>query len=152
MIDATARACARLGADVTAADAEGLASVELGGDLVTRGGRRVSLADVTGMLVRPDGRLTSVEAIAGYQALSAWAELTTAAVLNRPSAAASNRSKPYQLSPIRAAGFADVAHQRIPDPSPTPEVYTGRWFRDAAQLAAFKREGALLIHGAKNES
>lgn len=28
------------------------------------------------------------------------------AVLNRPSAAASNRSKPYQLGPIAAAGFA----------------------------------------------
>jgi SAM-dependent methyltransferase len=53
---------------------------------------------------------------------------------------------------FRAAGFQDVAHQRMQDPSPSPDVYTGRWFRDAAQLAAFKREGALLIHGAKNES
>jgi SAM-dependent methyltransferase len=53
---------------------------------------------------------------------------------------------------FRAAGFQDVAHQRMQDPSPSPEVYTGRWFRDAAQLAAFKREGALLIHGTKNES
>jgi len=50
---------------------------------------------------------------------------------------------------FRDAGFADVAHQRIVDPTPTPEVYTGRWFRDAQQLAAFKREGALLIHGTK---
>jgi glutathione synthase/RimK-type ligase-like ATP-grasp enzyme len=58
------------------------------------------------MLVRPEGRVTSAAAIAGYQALSAWAEFTSAAVLNRPSAAASNRSKPYQLGPIRAAGFA----------------------------------------------
>jgi glutathione synthase/RimK-type ligase-like ATP-grasp enzyme len=64
------------------------------------------LPAVTGMLVRPAGRVTSAAAIAGYQALSAWAELTSAAVLNRPSAAASNRSKPYQLGPIRAAGFA----------------------------------------------
>jgi hypothetical protein len=106
VIDATARACARLGAHVAAADGEELASVELGGDLVTRDGRRVTLADVTGMLVRPEGHPTSAEAIGGYQALSAWAELTTAAVLNRPSAAASNRSKPYQLGLIAAAGFA----------------------------------------------
>jgi glutathione synthase/RimK-type ligase-like ATP-grasp enzyme len=106
VIDATARACARLGADAVAADGEAIASVDLGGDLVTRDGRRVHLPDVTGMLVRPEGRVTSAAAIAGYQALSAWAELTSAAVLNRPSAAASNRSKPYQLGPIRAAGFA----------------------------------------------
>lgn len=50
---------------------------------------------------------------------------------------------------FRAAGFANVAHERIVDPSPTPEVYAGRWFRDAEQLRAFKAEGALLVHGVK---
>jgi len=50
---------------------------------------------------------------------------------------------------FRDAGFTNVAHERIIDPSPSPEVYTGRWFRDAEQLRAFKAEGALLIHGAK---
>ena len=50
---------------------------------------------------------------------------------------------------FRAAGFAHVQHERIADPSLTPEVYTGRWFRDAAQLRAFKAEGALLVHGKK---
>ena len=47
------------------------------------------------------------------------------------------------------AGFRDVRHRRIPDPSPTPEVYAGRWFRDAEQMRQFKREGALLLHAAK---
>lgn len=47
------------------------------------------------------------------------------------------------------AGFSEVAHRRIIDPTPTPETYTGRWFRDAAELAAFRQEGALLIHGTK---
>jgi len=47
------------------------------------------------------------------------------------------------------AGFAEVAHERVGDPSPSPETYTGRWFRDAAQLRAFKAEGALLVHGEK---
>ena len=50
---------------------------------------------------------------------------------------------------FRAAGFVQVAHRRIPDNSPTPDVYTGRWFRDADELRKFKREGALLVHGAK---
>jgi SAM-dependent methyltransferase len=50
---------------------------------------------------------------------------------------------------FRDAGFASVAHQRIPDPTPNPEVYTGRWFRDAKHLADFRREGALLVHGQK---
>jgi len=47
---------------------------------------------------------------------------------------------------FRQAGFAAVDHRRIPDHSPTPEVYTGRWFRDAEQMRKFKQEGALLIH------
>jgi arsenite methyltransferase len=50
---------------------------------------------------------------------------------------------------FRKAGFVNVEHRRIPDPTPTPEVYAGRWFRDAKQLADFRREGALLVHGTK---
>ena len=51
---------------------------------------------------------------------------------------------------FRAARFGNLQHERIADPSPTPEVYTGRWFRDATQLRAFKAEGALLVHGKKD--
>jgi arsenite methyltransferase len=50
---------------------------------------------------------------------------------------------------FRGAGFTDVVQERVVDPSPSPEVYSGRWFRDAAQLRAFKAEGALLIRGGK---
>ncbi len=50
---------------------------------------------------------------------------------------------------FRDAGFVDVAHSRIPDPTPAPEVYQGRWFRDTAQLRAFREQGALLVHGTK---
>ena len=50
---------------------------------------------------------------------------------------------------FRAAGFHDVNHRRIPDLSSTPQVYAGRWFRDAAQMRRFKAEGALLVTGAK---
>ncbi len=47
------------------------------------------------------------------------------------------------------AGFTGVAHERVVDPSPSPDEYNGRWFRDAMQLKAFKAEGALLVFGEK---
>jgi SAM-dependent methyltransferase len=47
------------------------------------------------------------------------------------------------------AGLTEVAHERVPDRTPSPETYHGRWFRDAAQLRAFKAEGALLVYGTK---
>jgi arsenite methyltransferase len=47
------------------------------------------------------------------------------------------------------AGFAKANHERVIDPSPSPETYTGKWFRDAEQLKSFKAEGALLVHGEK---
>ena len=50
---------------------------------------------------------------------------------------------------FRAAGFAGVAQERVVDPSPSPAEYSGRWFRDAAELRAFKAEGALLVCGSK---
>jgi len=50
------------------------------------------------------------------------------------------------------AGFADIAHRRIPDPTPTPDTYTGRWFRNADELRRFREEGALLVHGTKPNS
>jgi len=50
---------------------------------------------------------------------------------------------------FRDAGFSDIAHRQIPDPTPAPETYSDEWFRDAAQLRAFREAGALLIHGVK---
>jgi SAM-dependent methyltransferase len=52
---------------------------------------------------------------------------------------------------FRDAGFADVAHRMIPDPTPNPDVYTGRWFRNAKELADFRAIGALLVYGSKKE-
>jgi len=48
-----------------------------------------------------------------------------------------------------AAGFVSITHRFIPDPSPTPEVYAGPWFRDAAQMRRFMDRGALLVTGSK---
>jgi len=53
---------------------------------------------------------------------------------------------------FRDAGFTDVAHTFIPDPTPTPDVYTGRWFRDAGQLRRFRAFGGLLVHGNKSSA
>lgn len=49
----------------------------------------------------------------------------------------------------REAGFVDVQQGRIPDPTPVPDNYTGRWFRDSEQIRQFQQEGALLIHGTR---
>jgi SAM-dependent methyltransferase len=48
---------------------------------------------------------------------------------------------------FREAGFTGVGWEQIPDPTPAPETYAGKWFRDAAQLRAFRETGALLVHG-----
>lgn len=53
---------------------------------------------------------------------------------------------------FRAAGFREVEERRIPDASPTPEVYSGRWFRDANEMRRFKEAGALLVCGVKPHS
>ncbi|HKV91626.1 MAG TPA: class I SAM-dependent methyltransferase [Candidatus Angelobacter sp.] len=42
-------------------------------------------------------------------------------------------------------GFSNVQARRIPDRSPTPETYSGKWFKNAGELREFKRIGALLL-------
>ncbi|HKD78232.1 MAG TPA: class I SAM-dependent methyltransferase [Candidatus Angelobacter sp.] len=42
-------------------------------------------------------------------------------------------------------GFINVQARRIPDRSPTPETYSGKWFKNAEELREFKRIGALLL-------
>ncbi len=53
------------------------------------------------------------------------------------------------VSLLEHHGFTDVEARRVPDTSPTPDEYTGRWFANAEELRAFKRIGALLLIGAK---
>jgi ubiquinone/menaquinone biosynthesis C-methylase UbiE len=50
---------------------------------------------------------------------------------------------------LQAHGFRDVTAQHIPDRSPTPETYSGKWFKNAEELRDFKRIGALLLTGTK---
>ncbi len=49
----------------------------------------------------------------------------------------------------REAGFVDVRHRQIPDPTPVPDQYSGRWFQDAEQMRNFHQVGALLVHGTR---
>jgi SAM-dependent methyltransferase len=47
------------------------------------------------------------------------------------------------------AGFTNIGHTQIPDPTPAPKFYSGRWFQDAEQLRRFRQAGALLVYGTK---
>jgi len=78
--------------------------------------RRVPLDEVSAVYIRqyesrklPDvvdgGPAAAAHAAAVESALWSWTEVTSARVVNRPSAMASNGSKPYQAAIIRAAGF-----------------------------------------------
>ncbi|HZI57456.1 MAG TPA: methyltransferase domain-containing protein [Verrucomicrobiae bacterium] len=44
-------------------------------------------------------------------------------------------------------GFKNVQARRIPDRSPSPDTYSGKWFKNAEELKDFKKIGALLLIG-----
>lgn len=50
---------------------------------------------------------------------------------------------------LKQHGFNEVEARRVPDRSPTPEVYSGKWFKNADELRDFKSIGALLLIGRK---
>ncbi len=50
---------------------------------------------------------------------------------------------------LRKHTFQNVTALRIQDETPTPETYTGRWFKNAEELRDFKRIGALLLMAQK---
>jgi glutathione synthase/RimK-type ligase-like ATP-grasp enzyme len=81
-------------------------------------GQAVDLRSIRGVYLRPYEAprldLTTrdevrARRVALNEALLAWSEVTPARVLNRPSAMASNHSKPYQSALIHARGF-EVPH------------------------------------------
>ena len=95
----------------------------------------IDLSRVTAVYLRPydSTRLPNVRTAgsgssAWYHALRVddalwgWAELTPAVVVNRPTAMASNNSKPYQSGQIRSFGF------RIPDTLITTDPSAAREF------------------------
>ncbi len=58
-------------------------------------------------------------------------------------------SEAEYMTLLRKHGFTSVEARRIPDRSPTPETYSGKWFKNAEELREFKRIGALLLIGEK---
>lgn len=58
-------------------------------------------------------------------------------------------SEAEYLDLLKQHGFRNLEARRIPDGSPTPEVYSGKWFKNAEELRDFKRIGALLLIGTK---
>jgi ubiquinone/menaquinone biosynthesis C-methylase UbiE len=59
------------------------------------------------------------------------------------------KSEQEYVELFKAHGFDNVRAERIPDLSPTPEEYSGKWFKNAEELRDFKRIGALLLVGSK---
>jgi len=55
------------------------------------------------------------------------------------------RSEQEYIELLRDHGYVDVRARRIADLTPTPNEYTGKWFKDAEELRDFKRIGALLL-------
>jgi glutathione synthase/RimK-type ligase-like ATP-grasp enzyme len=101
------------------------------------------LTSINAVYVRPYD-VRQIHALAGKQsgdgafdralsfedALTCWTEMTPALVINRPSAMASNNSKPYQLELIRAAGFD------VPDTLITTDA--------SAALAFWEKHGSVI--------
>jgi hypothetical protein len=114
-----------------------LVGAEVDGAVQIRGDR-IDLAAVSAAYLRPYSSLQLPgirragvaspawqHAVAVDESLWSWAELTPALVVNRPTAMASNNSKPYQALTIRSLGFD------IPDTLVTtdPDVARGFWAR-----------------------
>lgn len=59
------------------------------------------------------------------------------------------RSEGEYVELLKRHTFENVEARRIPDETPTPEQYSGKWFKSAEELRDFKRIGALLLMAQK---
>lgn len=55
------------------------------------------------------------------------------------------RSEEEYIALLKAHAYEDVRAVRVPDLTPTPDEYSGKWFNNAAELRDFKHIGALLL-------
>jgi glutathione synthase/RimK-type ligase-like ATP-grasp enzyme len=118
----------RLGADARLLDQRALESAEVtvapdgagAAGSVTAGGGAIDLAAAGAAYLRPQEGAGDPAAGA---ALVEWADLTRAAVVNRPAAMAANASKPFQLAQLARLGLA------VPDTLVTSDPEEARRFR-----------------------
>lgn len=127
VVAAVAAALKQIGAEIILSDGSDISACDCGRGIMIVRGARHDLREVTGILVRPPANADP----AIYGAIAGWVETTSAATLNRLSSAASNRSKPYQLALLHAAGF------NVPDTLVTT---------DPSAVLAFKSEHGRLIY------
>jgi ubiquinone/menaquinone biosynthesis C-methylase UbiE len=59
------------------------------------------------------------------------------------------RSEQEYIELLKAHTFENVRAVRVPDLTPTPDEYSGRWFKNSEELRDFKRTGALLLIAGK---
>ena len=45
------------------------------------------------------------------------------------------------------AGFINVSHERLPDPTPVPEIYTGTTFKTRDDFVRYRQNGSLMLKG-----
>ncbi len=55
------------------------------------------------------------------------------------------RSEQEYVDLLKEHTYEDVRAVRIPDLTPTPDEYSGKWFKNADEVRDFKRIGALLL-------
>ena len=55
------------------------------------------------------------------------------------------RSEEEYVQMLKEHAIENVEARRVPDLSPTPDEYSGKWFKNAEELRDFKRIGALLL-------
>ena len=55
------------------------------------------------------------------------------------------RSEEEYIELLKDHGYEEVLARRIPDLTPSPDEYSGKWFKNAEELRDFKRIGALLL-------
>lgn len=113
------------------------------GGKISHSGGEIDLALVDAAYVRPleTGRacgITTTEdpalarAMLADSALVAWADLSSARIVNRPAAMAANNSKPFQLAQIAAHGFA------VPDTLVTTDAAEALRFLDRHGCIIYK--------------
>jgi glutathione synthase/RimK-type ligase-like ATP-grasp enzyme len=151
-LDSVHAALERVGADVRLLDQRGSAemrvelTVGVDGTLcgsITDSVGEIDLSCVGAAYVRPLDTIQAcgansatdplfARAMAADNALIAWADLSSAYVMNRPQAMAANNAKPYQLAQVAGCGFT------VPDTLVTTDDMAVRRFRERHGRVIYK--------------